>query len=308
MARKYDFDLNTLVALHALIEEKSVSSAARRMGVTQPGMTYTLNKLREKFNDPLLIRNTNSMQLSELASELEAPLQDLFQAVNRIVYHRRSFQPQDCELQFRVFPGHGDQSSFISALFRELNQQAPQARLRIMPEASQEMLDQGLVDYMVWPSNTDGWHYSILIHRARYLVIARPGHPILEERQLDVEGLARYGYIAVEKGIQAESPLEQTLRKALSQRGLVRRPAAIVVSFQTAASMVEKSDLISIVPEYVARQYGVECLAPPVDLSPVAIHLAWHERIHRHPAHIWFRTLLIRLLQQTYPAGPTDGQ
>ena len=301
MAKRFDFDLNMLVALHALIEEKSVSSAAHRMGVTQPGMTYTLNKLRAKFNDPLLIRNTNAMQLSELASELEAPLQDLFQTVNRIVYHKRTVQPQDCELQFRLFPGYGDQSALAGILFQQLNQQAPLARLRIMPKASHEMLDQGLVDYMVWHTVTEGWHHSELIHLARYVIIARPRHPLLGSRSLDLESFANHGYVAVEHSIESHSALERDIIDTLSRHGLMHQQSAVVVSYQSAAALVEQTDLISIVPEYIARQFQVECLAPPLELGPLAVYLIWHERIHRHPAHAWFRALLIDVLKSMFP-------
>lgn len=302
MAKRFDFDLNMLVALHALIEEKSVSNAAQRMGVTQPGMTYTLNKLRAKFNDPLLIRTTNMMQLSELASELEAPLQDLFQTVNRIVYHKRTFRPQDCELQFRLFPGYGDQSALIEALFQHLSRQAPQARLRITPKASQEMLDQGLIDYMVWHTATEGWHHSELIHLARYVLIARPGHPLLSSRNPDLQTFASYGHVAVEQSMESHSSLERDIVDMVALHGLTLRQSAVVVSYQTAAAMVENSDLIAIVPEYIASQYRVECLPPPLPLAPMPIYLVWHERIHRHPAHIWFRTLLINVLRPLFPA------
>lgn len=309
MARNFDFDLNMLVALHALIEEKSVSNAARRMGITQPGMTYILNKLRAQFNDPLLIRNMNMMQLSELAEELEAPLQELFRTVNRIVYHKRTFQPQDCELQFRLFPGYGDQSSLIETLLRRLTQLAPKARLRIAPEASLEMLDQGVIDYMVWHTVTEGWHHSELIHLARYVVIARPGHPFLENP--DLENFVRYGHVVVEHSLETQSTLERALFEGLSLHGLARRRSAVVVSYQTAATIVERSDLIAVVPEYIAQQYLVEYTDPLLDLKPMAIYLIWHERIHRHPAQRWFRTVLIELLKQTFlPAANSapDGE
>jgi DNA-binding transcriptional LysR family regulator len=301
MAHRLDFDLNMLVALHALIEEKSVSKAAQRMGVTQPGMTYTLNKLRAQFNDPLLIRGANEMRLSDLASELEAPLQEMFEKVNRVVYHKRAFDPSECEVQFRLFLGYGEQSALTDMLFQHLSQQAPRARLRITPNASQELLDQGLVDCMLWHTATEGWHYCKLIHLARYVVIARPGHPILAGGNLDLQTFAKYTHIAVEHNMNSHSALEQDIAEAMAQHGLTLRQAAMVVSFETAAGMVEKSDLVSIVPEHIASQYQVECLPAPLALRPMAVYLVWHERTHRHPAHAWFRAQVMQVLTTLLP-------
>jgi DNA-binding transcriptional LysR family regulator len=301
VAHKFDFDLNMLVALHALIEEKSVSKAARRMGVTQPGMTYTLNKLRAQFNDQLLIRSTNEMRLSDLATELEAPLQEMFEKVNRVIYHKRAFQPQDCELQFRLFLGYGEQSELIETLFQHLRLQAPQARLRITPKASQELLDQGQVDCMVWHTATEGWHYCKLIHLARHVLIARPGHPILASGNPDLRTFASYGHVAVEHNLEVHSSLQQDISEAIAQNGLTLRQSAVVVSYETAAGMVAKSDLIAIVPEHIASQHQVVCLPPPLALRPMAIYLVWHERTHRHPAHIWFRSQVISVLSSLLP-------
>lgn len=303
MAHKPDFDLNMLVALHALIEEKSVSKAARRMSITQPGMTYTLNKLRTQFNDQLLIRGANEMRLSDLAAELEAPLQEMFEKVNRVIYHKRTFQPRDCELQFRLFLGYGEQSGLIEALFQQLRRQAPKARLRITPKASQELLDQGQVDCMIWHTATEGWHYCKLIHLSHYVLIARPGHPLLSQRKPDLKTFASYGHIAVEHYMDTHSSLQQDIAEAIAQNGLTLRQSAVVVSYETAAGMVEKSDLIAIVPEHIAGQYRVECLPPPLALRPMAIYLVWHERTHRHPAHAWFRAQVINLLSSLFPVA-----
>lgn len=301
MGHRFDFDLNMLVALHALIEEKSVSKAARRMGVTQPGMTYTLNRLRTQFNDQLLIRGTNEMRLSELATELEAPLQEMFEKVNRVIYHKRAFRPQDCELQFRLFIGYGEQSGLVEKLFQHMARQAPRACLRITPKASQELLDQGLVDCMLWNSATEGWHYCKLIHLAQHVLIARPGHPLLANGTPDLESFARYGHIAVEHNMEALSTLEQDIAETLAQNGLPVRQSAVVVSYETAAGMVEKSDLIAIVPEHIAWQYAVTRVEPPLTLRPFSVYLVWHERTHRHPAHAWFRAQVIDVLASMLP-------
>jgi DNA-binding transcriptional LysR family regulator len=307
MGHRFDFDLNMLVALHALIEEKSVSKAARRMGVTQPGMTYTLNKLRTQFNDQLLIRSTNEMRLSDLAAELEAPLQEMFEKVNRVIYHKRAFQPQDCELQFRLFLGYGEQSELVERLFNHLSRQAPRARLRITPKASQELLDQGLVDCMLWHTAIEGWHYCKLIHLAQYVLIARPGHPLFANGAPDLRTFASYGHIAVEHAMDAHSPLEQDISEALAQNGLELRQSAVVVSYETAAGMVEKSDLIAIVPDHIASQYKVAWMPPPLTPRPMAVYMVWHERTHRHPAHAWFRAQVIDVLASMLPEREPQG-
>ena len=78
-------DLNLLVILDALLEERHVSRAAERLAMTQPAVSHALNRLRDLLDDPLLVRTGNQMQLTRRAFELAGPLREILGGVRRLV-------------------------------------------------------------------------------------------------------------------------------------------------------------------------------------------------------------------------------
>jgi DNA-binding transcriptional LysR family regulator len=95
------FDLNLLVAFDALVAERSVTGAARRVGIGQPAMSHALSRLRELFGDPLFIRTTGKMRPTTRALELAAPIARVLADIRESVLADRAFVPDRAEMTFR---------------------------------------------------------------------------------------------------------------------------------------------------------------------------------------------------------------
>lgn len=187
-------DLNLLVALEALLEERNVSQAAERLFITQSAMSKTLGRLRDLFDDPLFIRKASGMVPTPRAEQLAQHLPQVLQAVQRMV-QPLEFDPLTCDMEFKLLVQGHTGVWFLPELLGRLSTSAPHIRLKALSSVEQpfEMLANGELDF------------SLQIERRYYppdlqlnslgfappMLLARAGHP-LEGRELSWDMVLHY--------------------------------------------------------------------------------------------------------------------
>lgn len=295
-------DLNLLVALHALLQENSVTNAAERLGITQPGMTQSLKKLRTLFDDPLLVRVENKMYPTELASSLLLPLAEMMRVSDEILHCSESFDPADCTLEFKMFLEDAGQTVMASALYAQFSAAAPKARLRLIRNACQDDFQRGNVDLMLWHRCYDSPFFAKVACESRFVTIARKGNPSFKGGRLTLKNFAAHPQVTMEAAGNFIIDIDEEIDKAMVRAGLVRNKVIAVSSLLAVKRLVGSSDLIATVPEVLLSTYEpdveLEILKPPLNLKPVPIYLIWHQRTHSHPAHRWFRDFIMDLYGQ----------
>src|SRR6266542_2632100 len=97
-----ELDLNLLVALEALLVERNVTKAGERIGLSQPGMSAALSRLRRHFDDELLVRVGRDYELTPLAQELCGPLEELIADMERVLDQRATFDPSTATRTFKI--------------------------------------------------------------------------------------------------------------------------------------------------------------------------------------------------------------
>lgn len=298
--RQKPFDLNLLIALDALIEESSVSRAAERLGITQPGMSHALGKLRNRLGDPLLVRNAQDMELTPFAREIAKPLKVILSDAERLLSTNASFVPEQCTLQFNLLLEDAVQSAIGAQLYLELTRLAPKARLHLVRDASISDMGRGLIDLMLWhrPPEPPFHHQQVL--STPYVTIARTGHPVLQQG-MSLQRYVQCQHAAIEFDDNAGSDVEHHIDGALSERGLERKVAIILSSFIAAIRVVERTDLIATIPSMLVDKYvpdaQLEVYEQPIGLEPIPIYLIWHQRTHHNPAYLWLRNVVARLVR-----------
>ena len=123
-------DLNLLVALEALLEERNVSQAAERLFITQSAMSKTLGRLRDLFDDPLFIRKASGMVPTPRAEQLAQHLPQVLQAVQRMV-QPLEFDPLTCDMEFKLLVQGHTGVWFLPELLGRLSTSACRERNRI---------------------------------------------------------------------------------------------------------------------------------------------------------------------------------
>jgi DNA-binding transcriptional LysR family regulator len=295
-------DFNLLVALHALLQENSVTNAAERLGITQPGMTQSLKKLRTLFDDPLLVRVENKMYPTELASSLLVPLEEMMRISDEILHHSESFDPAACTLEFKMFLEDAGQTVMASALYSQFSKAAPKARLRLIRHANPDDFQRGNVDLMLWHRHYESPFFAKVACESRFVTIARKGHPRFRNGPLTLKDFAEHPQVTMEAAGNFIVDIDDEIDKAMKHAGLVRNKVIAISSLLAVKRLVGSTDLIATVPEVLLSIYEpdveLEILQPPLDLKPVPIYLIWHQRTHSHPAHRWFRDFILELYGQ----------
>lgn len=288
-------DLAALATLDALLQESSVSGAARRLGLSTPAVSHALNKLRERFDDPLLVRAGRQMVLTPRAEALRPRVRDAVSVAGRVFQAPEAFEPGRVERMFKISVTDYVLLVFGGGLDDAVREGAPGMDLRFVPNAvdDAERLRAGDTDLAIGiygelppelrtrPIITD-----------RLVCVVREGHPSVR-RKLTLERFTSLPHIQVAPRGQPGGYVDELL----AERGLSRRVTRAVPYFQVALEMAARSDRVLTVSERIARLLGarlkLQVLEPPLRLEPFALSMVWHPRFDADPAHRWLRERLL---------------
>jgi DNA-binding transcriptional LysR family regulator len=289
-------DLSLLAPLDALLQEGSVSGAARRMGLSTPAMSHALARLRTRLEDPVLVRAGRGMVLTPRAEALKAPVRALVAGARQVLAPERAFDAASLARSFVVLATDYVLAVLGQALDDRLRAEAPGVSLRFVPNGPDDAarLRDGGADLAIGiygdlpqemrtrPLLTD-----------RFVCVVRQDHPEVG-RRLTLEQLVRIPHVQVAPRGQPGGYLDDVLR----ERGLARRVARAVPWFVTALQLAARTDHLLIAPERVARQLGpglgLRLLEVPLELRPYALSLVWHPRFDGDAGHRFLREQLAR--------------
>jgi len=248
-------DLNLLVALDVLIEERSVSRAAERLHLSQPAMSAALRRLRDYFNDPILAAHGKKMIPTPHALRLRGALRTLLTDVERMVSLSTQFDPATSQRRFRI--GTSDYLSIVlfTRLVPELERVAPGITLELVhpSDAMMAMLDQGELDLIITPTeHVSADHPTELLFEERHVVAGWAGNPLVQA-PLSEEDFLAAGHVAVEIGRLRPTSFAETF---LRERGKERRIEILVSSFALAPEMLVNTRRLAVMHERLARAYA----------------------------------------------------
>jgi len=283
-------DINLLVALDALLSEGSVSRAAQAMNISQPAMSQTLGRLRDAFDDPLLIRAGRGMVPSALAESLELPLRGLLAQLEVLVSERGRFEPGTSRRTFRISCLDHYSGLHLPGLMQGLERVAPHVDVVATPlgyDGLAERLQRGDIDLGIGVFLDSADLFQAKLHDEEFACILRAGHPALED--WGPESFVRYPHGLISTTGRGKGAVDRVLEPL----GLARRVGLRVPHFMATGPVAQSSDLIFTVARRLAAwltaTYDVVLRPPPVELPGYTIAMRWHRRVHDDPAHRWFR-------------------
>lgn len=288
-------DLNLLVVLEALFAERSVTRAARRVGLSQPATSHALGRLRAQFDDPLFVRTPLGLRTTPRAEQLRAPLAAALEAVRRTLAGPADF---DAKTSARTFTlACADLAAFVllPPLLARLAESGPEVNVVLRPVAvsdvARQLAEGGLDLFLGTEDAAFGALHAQPLFREKFLTLLREGHPAAR-RKLDLDAFCAVSHLLVAPRGTPGSYVDTKLA-ALGRR---RRVALIVPQFLVAPHVVAATELAWVGPERMVRGYAASL---PVVARPVPFELGgftlvayWHEREHKDPAHRWFRGTL----------------
>jgi DNA-binding transcriptional LysR family regulator len=288
-------DLNLLVAFDALLAERNVSRAAARIGISQPAMSRALARLRELLDDPVLVRTGREMVPTTRALASRAPLHQALDAVRRTLEPSADFEPTRSTRSFSVACIDTTAVIVLPPLLDFLSRETPGISLDVRPLLTAgdtfRSLAGGELDLAIGRIELPpaGIHRSPL-YADRVVCLVRKDHPRIRGRMTLEQYLAE-AHVAAEPMARADLPF--TVETLLGRRGLTRRVAAKVANHAIAPLIVCQTDLVCTATERMIAPFAsglkLRALAPPIEFEDLGLHLVWHERVQRDPAHRWLR-------------------
>ncbi|WP_157107888.1 LysR family transcriptional regulator [Nocardia amikacinitolerans] len=285
-------DMNLLVALHALLEERHVSRAAERIGVSQPAASALLARLRRKFGDELLVRVGNGYELTPLAVQLSEQVAGVMQLSDRLFATKSHFDPSTTEREFALVISDYAVAVLGPALLSAFETQAPHAVLRFRQFGFAVPSDTEMrsVDGLIAPRGTlpAGLHGIELFADEWVAIVDRRNEHVGET--LDWRRLDDLRWVFGQHD-RRQMPL---VMRRLAERGVQIQPHAVIDSFLALPRYVRGTDRVGVVQRRLTRDlaWPPELRVLPFDAGPINDALWWHP-IHAHDSgHRWFRELV----------------
>ena len=208
-------DLNLLVALDALLDERNVTRAAARLGYTQPTISGMLGRLRDLFGDPLFVRTQRGVLPTPRAQALALPLKQLLADGRRLV-ERETFDPASARTTFTVSTNDYMQHALLVPFVQALRREARNVRLAIAPpvvEGLSDALARERIDLAVTiPEFAAPDLRSRLLYRERYVVAVRPRHPLARRCAMSIETFCAFDHVLVSPRVDRSKgpPIERS--------------------------------------------------------------------------------------------------
>lgn len=289
------FDLNLLVVLDALLTEKNVTHAGRRIHLSQPATSAALARLRHSFQDQLLVPVGGRMVLTPLARSLAKPVRNLLLQAQAAIGTKTQFDPMASRRHFSVAVSDYVATVFMADALAGIQKQAPHVTFELVPtsERAVEALEAGNLDFMIAPEIfASKLHPKMALFEDTHTVIAWTKN----SRVTATISLADYldlGHVAIHVGEGAGPNFDEMYLRRLKFK---RRAEVVTHSFDVVPHLVVGTDRIATVATRLAKKYAkflpLKLIPLPVAVPPMTEVLQWHKYHDQDPAYNWLRGAL----------------
>lgn len=288
--------LHQLRVLLVLIEEQSVSAAARRLGVSQPAVSHALRGLRTTMGDPILVGGTRGMVKTPRAEALEAPLRRTIRAIEGLVVGDVGVDIAMVKRRFTLGTWDGVTLRIVPPLLDRVLREAPGVEIDLRPvppRGASAELEDGLLDLAVEtrPRAAPGIKQRLLFEDG-FACLVRADHPRVGA-ELDLATFLALPHALVSPQGEGTGVVDRRLEELGEKRRVVMR----IRYFIAAPLIVARSDCVLTLPRSLAVSMAalapLRMLEPPVDLPSFRTFMVWHERADHDPAHRWMREAVV---------------
>lgn len=304
-------DLNLLKTLDALLDERSVTRAADRLGLTQPAVSGMLTRLRHSFDDPLFVRSQRGIIPTPRAQSLAGPVKHLLADASALL-RPMAFDPVTADFSVSVAATDYAVQAVMLPFLTSLRHLAPGVRVAVRPVDPLALLTQferADVDLaLMTPDDAPPDLHARRLFDEDYVCVLRHGHPDTPPpgHALSLDRFCSLDHALVS---YAGQPFRGITDDALAAIGRHRRVVLSMTSFLALAAVLQTTDLIAVVPRRLARDIaGLIITEPPLPITGFTKLAVWHDRTHRAPEYRWVRSLLFDVVAGTGAARQTGDR
>lgn len=285
-------DLNLFPVFEAIYAEHSLTRAGEMLNMTQPAVSNALARLRAAFDDPLFVRSGRGMAPTAAAAALIGPVREALARLSAGLDERGQFDAATSEQVFNIAVRDTAGSTVLPAFAKRIEKIAPRVRFQChavdRAEAAHELASRRLDFAIDTPDVARSELASALLHRDRYVVVMRKGHPAAKGK------LTLKKFLALRHMTASSRRVGRTMADLALQRiGERIKPVIRLVYYQSGFHIVQDSDLVLLAPLGVAKRYDVIWRDLPFDAPTLDLHLYWRRTLSDEPALRWAREQLL---------------
>ncbi|MDM0048103.1 LysR family transcriptional regulator [Variovorax sp. J22R115] len=298
-----ELSFHLLKCLVALVRHSHVSRAAEAISISQPAMSRAIGQLRTVTGDPILVKGGSGLIPTAKALQLRDFAERILEEMDELLGNAVAFDPRVTRYLFRMVATDYLECLFVDHLVQHLGTEYPgisiSVRHPVHPSQFNKVLEAGDVDFCVGilpPSLRELRHR--LLFRDRIVCIARAGHWAMGKTLTPAEFAGLEHVVIMPNTVNC---FGESVDQALAAQGLQRQRRYVTPNYLTAPHLLEKSDMVALLPLSLASRFrdrfGLAELALPVVVPAFDVYISWHDRTHRHAAHIWFRDQVMQSLE-----------
>jgi DNA-binding transcriptional LysR family regulator len=304
-------DLNLLVYLDVLLRECNVTRAAEELGISQPAMSNSLRRLRDLFNDPILVRTSDGMTPTDRAMELKPMVRKVLSAAEQTILPKTKFEPEQSKRIFRIMASDYTEVTLLPMLLAVLRTEAPNIRLDIMTpsDVSFHDVERGKVDLVInrFDSLPQSFH-QVHLWDDSFSCVVNAKNPIVKNWNL--QSYLAHKHVWVSKtgmGVGVGMTPDDVQRlgwvdEALSKLDVNREIAVFTRHYQAALMLGEQQHLIVTIPTMATRSIAdngkVTILEPPFAIPRMRLKMVWSPLLQHDPGHRWMRQTIKSVSEQ----------
>lgn len=297
-----EYDLNLLRVLAALAQTRRVTAAAELLGMTQPGVSNALRRLRVAYDDPLFVRTASGMEPTSRAVPLIDGAREILELYAARMGPHPEFSPRSSETEFCFALSDIGEMVFLPRILQHLRTHAPRATVRsvsLAPDALARALEEGSVDLALgyFPDLRGAGFFQQKLFSHGFVCLVRSDHPVADKR------LTARRFLGLEHAVvQAEGRSQEVFEQFLRRKRIQRRVVLHVPHFMSIPMVIARSDLIVTVPLAVGTAFAstgqLRLVDPPFTLPRFDLKQHWHRRVHKDARHRWLRAQIALLFNE----------
>ncbi len=270
-------DLNLLVALDTLIEDKNVTVAAKRLHLSQPALSGALNRLREFFGDDLLVPLGRQMVLTPKAEELRAPVREALMFIRAKITTPASFDPAAAKRTFTIIASDFAYNVLLADAFARASRIAPSIAFDVLNTSryGRDMLERGEADLIITISDfLSDQHPRLPLFDDEHAIIAWRDGPY--GKQLSESEFFEAQHAVVLFGHDRAQAFSEAF---FERQGVVRKVQLRVPAFAALPQAVVGTERVATMyrrqAEWFARFLPITVHKPPIEMPRVLEEVQW---------------------------------
>ena len=297
-----NLDLNLLVVFEAIYSAGNISHAADQLAMSQPAVSNALGRLRELVGDQLFMRARHGVEPTGKAKEMIGPVRDAMALIKSQLGGHDTIDLATYTRQFRILVFDPLEPILMPPVIQRIIHEAPGVSIECPPpfrmDFTKELLA-GTLDLAcyVYPASAPDI-VTVPVCPVDLVVIARRGHPQIG-KSLNVETFMKLKHMMLIPELRNVAHVD----KDMAANRVERKGAYMVGKMWSMPPMVERTDLVAIIPRWfaveVSHNFDIEFYKVPIPLAEQHMYMMWHRKNEHDPGHRWLREILLAAIPQT---------